>query len=110
MQQIPPRTPRCARSPAVAPVPTVGSVISSGPAGCSHRSPRTPAGGPVTLETIPEHVTRINEAKTPTGPGRPGASTAHITASTEHLSADDIERLGAELQVLRERVMSTLGA
>jgi fatty acid desaturase len=61
------------------------------------------------LETIPEHVTRINEARTPTGPGRPGASTAHITPSTEHLSAEDIERLGAELEQLRDRVMSTLG-
>jgi linoleoyl-CoA desaturase len=59
--------------------------------------------------TIPEHITRINEAKTPTGPGRPGASTAHITPSTEHLTAEDIDRLGAELQAIRERVMSSLG-
>ena len=43
-------------------------------------------------EVIPEHVTRVNEAKTPTGPGRPGASQAHITASTEHLSVEDVER------------------
>jgi len=61
------------------------------------------------LETIPDHITRINEAKTPTGPGRPGASTAHITPSTEHLSAEDIERLGVELEAIRDRVMSSLG-
>ena len=60
------------------------------------------------LETIPEHVTRINEAKTPTGPGRPGASTAHITPSTAHLSTEDIESIGAELDALREQVMSSL--
>ncbi|NMO90563.1 acyl-CoA desaturase [Actinomycetospora sp. TBRC 11914] len=60
-------------------------------------------------ETIPEHVTRINEAKTPTGPGRPGASRAHITASTAHLSVADVERIGAELEAIRDEVMSSLG-
>jgi NADPH-dependent stearoyl-CoA 9-desaturase len=58
---------------------------------------------------IPEHVTRVNEAKTPTGPGRPGASTAHITPSTAHLSTEDIERIGTELEAIRERVISSLG-
>ena len=62
-----------------------------------------------TLETVPEHVTRINEAKTPLGPGRPGASRAHITASTEHLTVEDVEAIGAELQELRDEVMSSLG-
>jgi fatty acid desaturase len=60
-------------------------------------------------EVIPEHVTRVNEARTPTGPGRPGASQAHITTSTEHLSVEDIERIGAELEAIRDEVMSTLG-
>ncbi|MEJ2870665.1 acyl-CoA desaturase [Actinomycetospora sp. OC33-EN08] len=60
-------------------------------------------------ETIPEHVTRINEAKTPSGPGRPGASTAHITASTAHLTVEDVERIGAELEAIRDEVMSSLG-
>ncbi|WP_207787448.1 acyl-CoA desaturase [Actinomycetospora cinnamomea] len=32
-----------------------------------------------------------------------------MTPSTEHLSAEDIERLGVELQAIRERVMSSLG-
>ena len=58
---------------------------------------------------IPAHVTRINEAKTPTGPGRPGASTAHITPSTAHLSTEDIERIGVELEAIRDRVISSLG-
>ena len=60
-------------------------------------------------EVIPAHVTRVNEAKTPSGPGRPGASTAHITASTAHLSVEDIERIGAELEAIRDEVMSSLG-
>ncbi|MCD2196613.1 acyl-CoA desaturase [Actinomycetospora endophytica] len=60
-------------------------------------------------EVVPDHVTRINEAKTPTGPGRPGASTAHITPSTAHLSTEDIERIGAELEAMRDEVMSSLG-
>src|SRR3954462_13712525 len=101
MQQIRPRSRHSSRSPAPGGGPTVGREISSGPDRRSRRSPRTQAGGPVTaLETIPEHVTRINDAKTPTGPGRPGASTAHITPSTEHLTADDIARLGEELQAI----------
>ncbi|HEY2220445.1 MAG TPA: acyl-CoA desaturase [Actinomycetospora sp.] len=60
-------------------------------------------------EVIPEHVTRINEAKTPTGPGRPGASTAHITPSTAHLTTQDVEDIGIELEALRDEVMSSLG-
>jgi NADPH-dependent stearoyl-CoA 9-desaturase len=61
-------------------------------------------------EVIPEHITRTNEAKTPTGPGRPGASRAHITPSTAHLSVEDIERIGSELDAIRDEVMSTLSA
>ena len=61
------------------------------------------------LETVPEHVTRINQAKTPLGPGRPGASRAHISASTAHLSVADVEAIGVELQELRDEVMASLG-
>ena len=81
----------------------------------SLRSPRItpPALRPrettANTEVIPEHVTRVNEAKTPTGPGRPGASRAHITASTAHLSVEDVERIGAELEAIRDEVMSSLG-
>jgi len=62
-----------------------------------------------TLETVPQHVTRINQAKTPLGPGRPGATRAHISPSTAHLSVADVEAIGVELQALREVVMSSLG-
>ena len=72
----------------------------------SSRPPETLAN----TEVVPEHVTRINEAKTPTGPGRAGASTAHITPSTAHLSVEDVERIGAELEAIRDQVMSSLGA
>ena len=83
----------------------------------SLRSPRNtpPSLRPATVRTssanevIPEHVTRVNEAKTPTGPGRPGASRAHITPSTAHLSVEDVERIGAELEAIRDEVMSSLG-